>query len=606
MGWFASIVVGLITAAATMLAAGYVANLAAGWYRVTSFEGASGYFVVGLALVGLIVGLIIGLVAARYVAGSADPGFLKALGLALAVALGAVALVGGVARLNADVSPRFRGQEVTLAVEFRWPEGQEPPPAADSVEWFLRLSAASGRTLRASHTGPLWREDARLEDGRWIVPGAVDLFTGRGDRVIDVAPQGVIPNGFIIPLPGRPGAAHLAWSEWLPRPREGLPAAAGGITYRFRVVPQDQAVRTEAFGPFEVMTYARGLGETTIANQPPRWTADAEFAVRHRGEPLVIVHADSGGATQRLERVSAVAAVTGPAPALMVQVEERQGFGTCYLVVSEPDRVRIERAGYCDSPRMLVAPLTDDPVVFRRGLEERLPAGRFDRASFGLSRWYLLGEKVLDREALTLRPWSPGDQPGLIERIPPVDVAPDGQSFVRLAWGEDSSSDFVLAVTRIGGGEPYVLPVDPTRMRYGDVDQVDPAWVRHHFEWQRTPGAPDRLVARSAFQPLPWRGTLTLDRSGYREYRVMRASEALREALIDFLVAELNAERLPEGGISPDVRIGQAGVHVSFSESDGHLGVWMDRGTDSGLVVTIAQAFDAALATHRYDHLFAR
>jgi hypothetical protein len=51
-----------------MLAAGYVANLAAGWYRVSSFEGASGYFVVGLALLGLPGGMIVGIVTARMVA----------------------------------------------------------------------------------------------------------------------------------------------------------------------------------------------------------------------------------------------------------------------------------------------------------------------------------------------------------------------------------------------------------------------------------------------------------------------------------------------------------------------------------------------------------
>lgn len=63
MGWPASVVVGVLTALATMVAAGYVANLAAGWHHMSSFEGKSGYFVVGMALVGLILGLGIGLAA---------------------------------------------------------------------------------------------------------------------------------------------------------------------------------------------------------------------------------------------------------------------------------------------------------------------------------------------------------------------------------------------------------------------------------------------------------------------------------------------------------------------------------------------------------------
>jgi hypothetical protein len=598
MGWLASIAVGVVTAIATLLAAGYVANLAAGWYRVSSFEGASGYFVVGLALLGLLGGMIIGIVTARVVAAGAQPGFLRALAVALAVSLGTVGLVGGVARLGADVGPTSGGEALSLSVELRWPAGVELPPAG-SGEWFLRLGALSGQTMRTSRTGPLWREDARREDGRWIVPGAVDLFTSRGKRVIDVVPQGVIPGGFIVPVPARPGPDQIEWSEWLPRD------SADGITYRYRVLPESRPIRTETVGPFQIATLVHSLGEMTSGNQPPRWTADAEFLVRHRGEPLIIEHRDSSGTVQQLDRVSAVATVASLAPALMVQVEQRQEHGACYLVVSEPGRVRVEPAGPCSSPRMQIAPLTNDTTVFRRALEERLPAGRFDRVSFTGSRYYLLDENVLDSENLSLRPWSDRDLQNVIERIPPVGVAPDGQSFARLAWGE-SSEELALAVTRLDG-EAYRVPIDRARMRMAEVEQIDPAWVLHHFEWQRTPNGSDRLVERTNFTPLPWHGTLTIDH-GYREYRVSPALPGLRPALIDLLVETMGAERVPaeEGAFSHEVRIDGATVNVSFSERDGHVGVWMDHGVDSRLVATIAQRFDAALATHRYDHLFAR
>jgi hypothetical protein len=598
MGWLASIVVGVLTALATMLAAGYVANLAAGWYRVSSFEGASGYFVVGLALLGLIVGLGIGLAAARLVAAGAHPGFLKALGLGLAVALGAVGIVGGIARLRADVAPRFRGEELALAVEFRWPPGQPLPPGGDAGEWFLQLGSASGRTRRATRTGPLWREDARLEEGRWIVPGAVDVFTSRGDRIIDVSPQGIIPHGFVIPLPARPGAAQLEWSQWLPRPRDGNPAPSDGVSYRFRVVPESRPLRSETFGPFEVATISHGLGETTIGNGPPVWTADAEFTIRHRGESLLI---------GQLERMSAVAVAAGPAPALLVQVGEGEGAGTCYLVVSEVERVRVERAGRCD-PTVPRLPLTNDPVVFSRARDLTLPAGRVDRSSLAQSGWFLLGETVLDTGTLTLQPVPETDRQQLIERIPPVGLAPDRRSFVRLAWGERSSDDLALAVIRLDTGEQYRLPIDQSRMRLFSIDQIDPAWVLHHFEWRRTTGDADRLAERSGFTPLPYHGELSLDRSGYREYRVGPALEGLRPALIDFLVTEFRGERLPAGvdDYAHEVRIGAVVVNVSFSASDAHVGVWVDRGTDSRLVARIAERFDAELATRRLDHLFGR
>ena len=50
MSWLASIAIALLTAAVGLMLGGYLASLAVGWYRVSSFEGGAGYFVVGLAL----------------------------------------------------------------------------------------------------------------------------------------------------------------------------------------------------------------------------------------------------------------------------------------------------------------------------------------------------------------------------------------------------------------------------------------------------------------------------------------------------------------------------------------------------------------------------
>ena len=598
MGWPASIVVGLITAVATMLAAWFVAVLAVGWHNVSSFEGKSGYLVVTLAFLGLIVGLGIGLAAARIIAAGANPGFLKALGLGLAAALGLVGVIGWVSRSLADIPPRLHGEELTLLVEMRWPQDQEPPAAADSTEWFLNLGSSVGHTRRATVTGPLWREDARLEEGRWIVPGAVDVFTSRGDRILDVVPEGVIPSGFVIPLPAHPGNKQLEWSEWFPHARPGAPPLPEGIQYRFRVVPESQPLRTETFGPFEVTTFARSLGEVTFGNQPPMWSADAEFSVSHGGEPLLI---------EEVERMSAVAVVKGPHPALLVQVGADQGEGTAWLVVSESDRLRVERAGSWNT-RIPRVPLTDDPAVFKRAHELFIPAGRFDRDSFAAARYYLLGEGVLDTETLTARPLPDLEHNRLIDRIPPIGFSPDGLSMVRLEWGEDSSDDVALAVSRLDTGAQYRLPIDRSRLRYFSIDQIDPAWVLHHFQWKRTAGGNDQLVERAGFKPLPYHGELSLDRSGYREYRVGPATEGLRAALIDFLVEKFAGERLPAAAdaYAHEVRVGEIVVNVSFDAREVHVGIWVDRGVDSKVVASIAERFDAELATYRLDHLFTR
>lgn len=61
MAWIASFGTALLIAVLAMFGAGAMANLALDWYKVSSFEGGAGFFVVGMALVGFTGGFIIGL-----------------------------------------------------------------------------------------------------------------------------------------------------------------------------------------------------------------------------------------------------------------------------------------------------------------------------------------------------------------------------------------------------------------------------------------------------------------------------------------------------------------------------------------------------------------
>jgi hypothetical protein len=158
MSWLASLLVALATAAVGLVLGGYVASLAVSWYRVSSFEGGAGYFVVAFALLGFIVGLLVGLVMSRFVAGAMQLGFWQTL-LASEVAVSALALiVGGVARLAADVPPTLGGERMLLAVEVRWPASADASPATDTTPRRLRLYSVSGRTARNSRDGALWME----------------------------------------------------------------------------------------------------------------------------------------------------------------------------------------------------------------------------------------------------------------------------------------------------------------------------------------------------------------------------------------------------------------------------------------------------------------
>ena len=102
MSWLLSIFVGLLTAVAAGLEAGYVADLCVGWYRISSFEGASGYFVVFMGLLGAVVGLVIGIVSSLW----SRPNFFRGLGSALGAIAVLALLVGGLCRVGADLPPQ--------------------------------------------------------------------------------------------------------------------------------------------------------------------------------------------------------------------------------------------------------------------------------------------------------------------------------------------------------------------------------------------------------------------------------------------------------------------------------------------------------------------
>ena len=65
MSWLTSIVIALATAVAGAVAGGYVAALAADWYRVSSFEGKSGFMIVAVGLLAGLGSLVLSLVVCR-------------------------------------------------------------------------------------------------------------------------------------------------------------------------------------------------------------------------------------------------------------------------------------------------------------------------------------------------------------------------------------------------------------------------------------------------------------------------------------------------------------------------------------------------------------
>lgn len=235
MHWFLYILLALPVAALGLLCGGYVGDQCVRWYRISSFEGGAGYFVIGIALLGGLVGLVTALVTAGVMAPQQGPGYLRAFGVAsgILLALACVALLScwGLA----DIPPRIQGRELTIEIELRLPAGADSPRDLQG-DFHLELHSVAGRTSRASQKGTLRPNEARLENGRWIVPGDVFLFTMRGLRSLSFRLDGGDVTGFLAPIPARPGPDFLAWSDWYPRPpTPNPPWPDSQPSYRFRL-----------------------------------------------------------------------------------------------------------------------------------------------------------------------------------------------------------------------------------------------------------------------------------------------------------------------------------------------------------------------------------
>jgi len=592
MGWLSSVVVSLLAGVLALFGGGTVASLAVDWYNISSFEGGSGYFVVAMSLLGLIAGSIIGLVASRVVAARPKPSFLKALGASsLTIAL-LLALIAGGMRLVADVPPEIDGDTLFLHVELRWPATGLPPPASLAGAGYVRLGASSGSVVRKQEEGPLFLEDATLVDGRWVVPGAVWIFTSRGQRLLMAGIGEKDLGGFLVPLPAHPSAEHEEWSPWLPRAADGQPPLPDQLTYRFRVVRTTQPLRTTRVGAFEIQTIVHNLHHIAGVED---YSAESRFRILHHGQPLA-GGADAGAVT-----------VVGGSDRTTLLIERRQAdepMGCAFL--SDGAEPIIAAIGPCSLP-LTLRPVTSDQAVFVAARDAKRPYGWVDWHSLKRPGLFLLNDFLVDTRSHTSRQFTQSSGPYPISSVPPLGVSPDERSFVWFAH-DGSENKPVLGVTDTHANRSYTLPIDRARMRFNEYDKLDPAWIDHHFEWTRTADGVDQLRERSGFAPLPYRGDLTLGKPGeFMSYTVRPGGEKLRTAITSLLVSELNGERLPDrlDGYEQRVRVDGRLLLVTIVQTSNYVSVTMDYGqSDAGMMKRVAAALDAALASGSYDAAF--
>lgn len=236
MSWLISVAVALLTGLVCGAGSFWLSYHAVVWYRVSSFEGKSGFAVVGLTLVGTIVGCVLAFVAARVVVAWGWAGFGGQLLWAMGMCMAALAIVAIITRCLADVPPTVDGRELDMLVEMRLPADQIEKPQYGKGEATIELGAMATfkRVVRARRTGVLHVDQARQEDGRWIVPGEVGVFTTRGKRILLIT-LGPKSEGFLVPLPAHPTGGDMAWSDWLPRDVSMVKPGQITLSYRYRV-----------------------------------------------------------------------------------------------------------------------------------------------------------------------------------------------------------------------------------------------------------------------------------------------------------------------------------------------------------------------------------
>lgn len=245
--------IGVLTGVVGLFCAGLTAAGHATWHRMSTVEAASSYFVVFVGLLGGVLGFFLGVVTSLVMT---NPTFLKALGQSSGVLVGIAAVAALISWALADIPPKIGGRNLDLEIEIRLPLGESNPWVTPETESFLRLGSVVDHVQRKSRMGTLNLAEARLEHGRWIIPGSVFLFTTTGERSIDAEIDGKSIGGFIIPLPPRPGSEYEQWSNWGPQPPVGGPPWPNDKpSYRFRVVrqfpapllPNPEVVETEEF-----------------------------------------------------------------------------------------------------------------------------------------------------------------------------------------------------------------------------------------------------------------------------------------------------------------------------------------------------------------------
>jgi hypothetical protein len=236
----------------------------------------------------------------RLVAKSERPSAPKAAAVSAAALVLTIVAITTTARILADIPPLSEGEQLFLMVEVQTPVGYPSPDT---------LSGIGHLKLRQKETGPLFKEDVRFVDDRWVIPGAVRVFTSRGGRSLDVAIGEVHLAAFVLRLPAHPGPESREWSEWLPA--SSGDSRRSGESPRSIKSPSD----TELFDKASHCGLSRSVPFQSNSGQCVLFLA----VVGASGCPIVFPRQLQRSGLPGFDRFGSVAVLNGPRTALLVQ-----------------------------------------------------------------------------------------------------------------------------------------------------------------------------------------------------------------------------------------------------------------------------------------------
>lgn len=403
--------------------------------------------------------------------------------------------------------------------------------------------------------------------------------------------------------------------------RSSPEGAVGGVGAAAGPLPTQPLVH----GPFEILPAVRRISSGSFPNQggnPFAKREVSEFQLRHRGQRVALPGgADTWWRVLRLDgapRPALLLVTTG----FVLATEDAQG--RLHLQALQSQSSSLAETQWLDAQ----AGQPGEPDTY--GIEAIRDLEAATRLSGG--RWLRLGSRtVLDVSTLTahaIEPWVP-----VLPGVPIKSLSREGDrvrafspgrtAYVLAASGIDYDAPgqpqaYGLLVVDIARGQAVELRTPRTRFRFADARDISPAWIDHHFTWERDAAGVERLIPRERFAPWPWRSKMRQVGQARWELEIPRIHPDFVREIRRLMQTQPDAKASGAADAADrsfKLTLGGCALTVhAFGEpnpvtEDRRIGIWPE-GLEAASVTSaacdaamrrVAALVDAELATGRHD-----